>query len=201
MTHQTPINVQPEGEPTMKNRQLTSEELAAFATVCNGGYEDQPLWSEIQPGLWMGGTADNDVTEYGHRGPAITNGHFDTVVTLYAQANPVDWYVKEVRLGFFDHSEVDLDEHDLAHAARAAYRDWVRGKRVLIRCQAGWNRSGLITALVLLLDGKTPDDAIEVLRERRSPYALCNEDFVRWLHEHGPGFVARISDQPSLRAA
>ena len=76
----------------MKNRQLTSEELSALATFCNRGYEDQPLWSEIEPGLWMGGTADDDVTEYGHRRPAITNEHFDTVVTLYAQANPVDWY-------------------------------------------------------------------------------------------------------------
>ena len=162
---------------------------------------DGALWSEILPGLWMGGTADDDVTRYGASEPAITRKHFDTVVTLYAWASPVDWYVKEVRLGFFDHSEVDLDEHDLAHAARAAYRDWSRGKRVLVRCQAGWNRSGLITALVLLLDGKTPDDAIALLRERRSPNALCNRDFVRWLHENGPGFVARISNQPSLRAA
>jgi len=121
----------------MKNRQLTSEELSALATFCNRGYEDQPLWSEIEPGLWMGGTADDDVTEYGHRRPAITNEHFDTVVTLYAQANPVDWYVKEVRLGFFDHSEVDLDHHDLAQAVLAAHQDWMRGKRVLIRCQAG----------------------------------------------------------------
>ena len=185
----------------MDTTHLTTEELEALAHPDLDGRFGEPLWSEILPGLWMGGTADDDVTRYGTSEPAITRKHFDTVVTLYAWASPVDWYVKEVRLGFFDHSEVDLDEHDLAHAVRAAYRDWSRGKRVLIRCQAGWNRSGLITGLVLLLDGKTPDDAIELLRERRSPNALCNRDFVRWLHEHGPGFVARISNQPSLRAA
>jgi len=185
----------------MKNTQLTSEELTALAAPGNGGHLGEPLWSEIESGLWMGGTADDDVTRYGRNTPAITNEHFDTVVTLYALASPVDWYVKEVRLGFFDHSEVDLDEHDLAHAARAAFRDWSRGKRVLIRCQAGWNRSGLITALTLMLAGKSVDEAIEQIRERRSPQALCNSDFVGWLRTIGPEFVARISDQPSLRVA
>jgi hypothetical protein len=185
----------------MKNTQFTSEELTALATPGNGGHLDEPLWSEIEPGLWMGGTADDDVTGYGRNNPVLTNEHFDTVVTLYALASPVDWYVKEVRLGFFDHSEVDLDEHDLAHAARAAFRDWSKGRRVLIRCQAGWNRSGLITALALMLAGKTANDAIALIRKRRSPHALCNSDFVDWLRTTGPGFVSRISDQPSLMAA
>lgn len=165
------------------------------------GFQDEELWSELLPGLWMGGTADHDVTMYGTDDPEITREHFDTVVTLYAWAGPVDWYVKEVRLGFFDHNEVDLDEHDLAHAVRVAYRDWSRGKRVLVRCQAGWNRSGLIMALVLLLAGKSVDEAIALLREKRSPRALSNSHFVRWLREKGPEFVARISDQPSLRVA
>jgi hypothetical protein len=185
----------------MQKKQLTSEELTALAAPGSGGHLGEPLWSEVEPGLWMGGTADDDVTRYGKSTPAITNEHFDTVVTLYAQANPVDWYVKEIRLGFFDHSEVDLDEHDLAHAARAAFRDWSRGKRVLVRCQAGWNRSGLITALTLMLAGRSAEDAIELIRERRSPHALCNSDFVGWLRTIGPEFVARISDQPSLRVA
>lgn len=184
----------------MKTSHLTTEELEALARP-DYGYFGESLWSEILPGLWMGGTADDDVTRFGQEAPAITPAHFDTVVTLYAWAGPVDWYVKEVRLGFFDHSEVDLDEHDLAHAVRAAFRDWKRGKRVLIRCQAGWNRSGLITALVLLLEGYTPEQAVETLRQKRSAHALSNSHFVRWLHTKGPEFVARISDQPSLMVA
>ena len=184
----------------MKKSHLTTEELEALARP-DYGYFGEPLWSEILPGLWMGGTADEDVTRNGQDAPAITPAHFDTVVTLYAWAGPVDWYVKEVRLGFFDHNEVDLDEHDLAHAVRAAFRDWKRGKRVLIRCQAGWNRSGLITALVLMLGGFNPEDAIDTVRANRSPHALCNSDFVGWLHTNGPAFVSRISNQPSLMAA
>ncbi len=164
-------------------------------------YQEEELWSEILPGLYQGGTDYDDEVRFGRHTPVITRKHFDTVVTLYASAQPVDWYVKEVRLGFFDHNEVDLDEHDLANAVRTAYRDWSRGKRVLIRCQAGWNRSGLITALVLLLHGYNAGDAIALIREKRSKNALCNRHFEQWIHLNGPGFVARISDSPSLLVA
>lgn len=161
----------------------------------------EALWSEILPGLYQGGTADHDKMGHGPHRPMITPAHFDTVITLYANAGPVDWYVKEVRLGFFDHSEVDIDKHDLAHAVRIAYRDWKRGKRVLIRCQAGWNRSGLVMALTLLMAGYTPDKAITMLREKRSPYALCNHYFEKWIRTHGESFVARMSKSPSFMAA
>lgn len=53
--------------------------------------------------------------------------------------------------------------------------------RVLIRCQAGLNRSGLVTALVLMLDGHSATEAVNQLRARRSPWALCNDAFVDWL--------------------
>jgi len=52
-----------------------------------------------------------------------------------------------------------------------------------------------------MLSGESVDDAIDLLRENRSPYALCNPDFVDWLHAEGPGFITRMSDQPSLMAA
>jgi len=162
---------------------------------------DEELWSEILPGLYQGGTADYDDRTFGRTAPVITPEHFDTVITLYAHAGPVDWYVKEVRLGFFDHNEVDLDEHDLAHAVRIAFRDWKRGKRVLIRCQAGWNRSGLIMALTLMLEGYTPDDAISLIRANRSEYALCNDYFEWWIRTEGEAFVSRIGKSPSYMAA
>jgi hypothetical protein len=161
-------------------------------------YDTEELWSEILPGLYQGGTDGADERMFVNVPAQITRKDFDTVVTLYANAGPVDWYVKEVRLGFFDYDEVDLDEHDLAHAVRIALRDWMRGRKVLIRCQAGWNRSGLVTALVLLKAGYTPEDAIELIREKRSAFALCNDHFVDWIYAHGEAFVARITDSPSL---
>ena len=47
----------------------------------------------------------------------------------------------------------------------------------------GWNRSGLVLALVLLLDGYSADEAIELIREKRSPYALSNSSFVRFIKD------------------
>jgi hypothetical protein len=158
-------------------------------TAPDWGFTNGQLWSEILPGLWMGGTADSDVE--GGRNPEgkITGEHFNTVVTLYASANPVGWYVKELRLGFYDHEEVDVDANDLHQVVQAAHEDWKAGRKVLIRCQAGLNRSGLVTALVLARDGMPIDDAIDLLRQKRSPAALCNPEFVDWLRANHDVFV------------
>ena len=63
------------------------------------------------------------------------------------------------------------------------YEEWRSGKKVLVRCAAGWNRSGLVTVLALMKDGHGAKDAIDLIRARRSPQALCNEDFVRYLED------------------
>ena len=153
-------------------------------TSPKGGYgNNQDLWSEILPGLWMGGTGDDSVLTSFQVQPEITNLHFDTVVTLYASALPVDWYVKELRLGFFDHDKVDIDAHDLDQVVQSAHADWQAGKRVLIRCQAGWNRSGLVTALVLMREGYRSFEAIELIRQMRSGNALCNRSFEQFLRD------------------
>lgn len=47
----------------------------------------------------------------------------------------------------------------------------------LVHCQAGLNRSGLVTALALILDGMTPGEAIALLREKRCAAVLCNAAF------------------------
>jgi len=144
----------------------------------------QDLYSEILPGLWQGGTHDFDTLEFPKEYPIWkSKAEFDSVATLYAIAHPVGWGVAERRYGFPDSalSEKDIPEiHDIADWA---HREWKSGKKVLIRCQAGWNRSGLITALVLIRQGYKPEDAITLIRTRRSPHALCNEDFVRYLED------------------
>jgi hypothetical protein len=37
--------------------------------------------------------------------------------------------------------------------------------------------------LALMKDGHKAKDAIDLIRARRSPHALCNEDFVRYLED------------------
>lgn len=53
-------------------------------------------------------------------------------------------------------------------------------------CQAGLNRSGLLTGLALVLDGMAPVDAIALLRRQRSPMVLCNDVFENWLLNYQP---------------
>jgi len=94
----------------------------------------------------------------------------------------------EARLVFIGRRGWHVDA--VIDAAEWAHGLWRRGQRVLIRCQAGLNRSGLVTALVLLLDGWDPADAIEEIRTRRSPWALCNQQFADWLLDEAPSALA-----------
>ena len=58
---------------------------------------------------------------------------------------------------------------------------WLDGAEVLIRCQAGMNRSGLVTALVLVMAGLTPAQAVALIRRQRGSARLFNQHFVTWL--------------------
>lgn len=144
-----------------------------------------PLWSEVLNGLWQGGTHDLDVDRQ-LKVPMITNKEFDTVITMYAYANPVDWFVKEFRYGVWDSDINKMNTEELLDIVRIAHSDWKKGKKVLIRCQAGWNRSGLVTALVLIRDGMDARKAIDLIRKTRSEYALCNKSFEDFLIEQDP---------------
>jgi protein-tyrosine phosphatase len=58
---------------------------------------------------------------------------------------------------------------------------WVNAGRkdgpTLVHCQAGLNRSSLVACVALILDGMKSDDAVALLREKRSPACLCNPAF------------------------
>ncbi|MFD0852847.1 hypothetical protein ACFQ07_11455, partial [Actinomadura adrarensis] len=65
--------------------------------------------------------------------------------------------------------------------ARTASEAVLAGRRVLIRCHSGYNRSGLVTAQALVELGHSVDDAIFLIRYRRSKWALNNRLFVDYL--------------------
>jgi hypothetical protein len=159
------------------------EDTSLYAPVHDIGW-DFPLWSEILPGLWLGGTDDDDTIETGvdtYKPRMITKDDFDTVVTLYSWAQPVDWLVEEVRYGFYDSEIGHIDFSAVERAADFAYQAWKSGKRVLIRCQAGINRSSLVMAHVLMKDKYTAREAIDLMREKRSKAVLLNKHFVDYL--------------------
>lgn len=154
--------------------------------------EPKQLWNEILPNLWQGGTHDDDVI--GNKKfadpyngissdgkPFITKEDFDTVITMYQHANPVGWYVNEMRYTFPDASIALIDKRMLRTIVDYAYDSWKAGEQVLIRCQAGLNRSGLVMALVLIKEGYEPAEAIALIRDKRSGWALCNRQYEAWL--------------------
>jgi hypothetical protein len=156
-------------------------------------YPTDPF-AEILPGLFMGGTADDETVDYPMPLPDLDDlCQFDAVVTLYAFAQPMGWGVEEMRYGFADASVEHFDTDRLLRVSKWAFDRWNAGEQVLIRCQAGLNRSGLVTALTLMHAGYQPADAIKQIRQQRSQMALFNNHFVTWLVEQAPQYFANDS--------
>ena len=133
-------------------------------------------WHEVVDGLWMGGDDASPV------------GRFDHVVSLCAwgeavcpgPAGQTEWFID-------DGLEV-RDRDRIWEVAREVNQRLERGQSVLVRCQMGLNRSGLITGAVLIDRGWPPRQAIDHIRARRDELALCNTTFEAWLlRQDGPG--------------
>jgi protein-tyrosine phosphatase len=130
-----------------------------------------PFISEITKNLWQGGCED------GLQLPE----HIKHVVSLY----PWECYsvhhelLSKLEVKMFDSLEQEFTQID-------AIAQWVEhcmsSGPVLVHCQAGLNRSSLVAAKVLMLHYDwTGKQAIETLREKRSPACLCNPAFETYL--------------------
>lgn len=178
----------------LHSRQARIDALAAHlpnpslrSALAGVDHDDWPEYAPtmIVPGLFQGGTEDDDVMSVAGSDFALRGTYpFDTVVTLYASARPVPWGVEELRFGFLDAALDGEDISTVLRAAHFAHQRWADGAEVMIRCQAGMNRSGLVTALVLILAGLTPGQAITLIRRQRGQACLFNEHFVTWLMNH-----------------
>ena len=164
-------------------------------------YEPTSLYSEIIENLFMGGTDDNDVIHLPANPYARRDDlPFDSIVTMYAWARPADWKVQEYRYGIPDARISDMDLSRLRQAVNWGFKQWKKGDRVLVRCQAGLNRSGLVTALILMKSGMRPEDAIRTIRTNRADIALFNEHYVRWLMTKGEDFINQPSSDLPISA-
>ena len=169
-------------------KQEQAQLVQRFGAPVYDVYYPVDAWNEILPGLHLGGTETSDDMNSVHFGSSFGNtqtlvnkDNFDTVVTLYAWARPADWFVKELRFGIMDSDMSDFNLEDLKALVETAHADWKAGRRVLIRCQAGINRSSLVMALVLIRDGLSAKKAIELMRQQRGQAVLSNHHFVDWL--------------------
>ena len=138
--------------------------------------------TEILPRLWMGGTSEDR-----YIGGDVPPDHYDFayeydfIVTLYADAMPAPWGTVEFRLGFPDGELSGYDAARCQEMAHLAWQHWKQGRTVLVRCQQGVNRSGLVTAMILMFDGMGAEEAVALLRERRGPLVLNNPSCVDFL--------------------
>lgn len=139
-------------------------------------YLDVPLITHVEGGLWQGGCL----------GGVRLPDEFDHVVSLY----PWEKYAlgpNTTRDEIMMYDALDQGFEQVDEAAHGINWRLENDQTVLVHCQAGCNRSGLVAARVLILRGRTAAEAISLLREQRSPLVLCNEAFENWLAGIEPG--------------
>jgi hypothetical protein len=133
-----------------------------------------PFISHIEGNLYMGGCRDD----------LILPQNIKHLVSLYP------WESYRVTHGLDSFTQVKA--YDAAVEPLVPILDglasWVvaclRSGPTLVHCQAGLNRSGLVTALALMKTGRTAKEAIAFLRQKRSTFVLCNPHFERWVRSH-----------------
>ncbi|WEO95351.1 protein phosphatase [Streptomyces sp. FXJ1.172] len=138
-------------------------------------------WSEIVPGLWMGGYEVRGRS--GRVEPVVVRDQFDVVQSLlrmpgYGPDPGIEHHVWPIPDGPLDGTQLA----GVMRLASAANEALDAGLQVLVRCYHGYNRSGLVVAHALAQRGhSSPDEVIQLIRARRSAWALHNELFVEYL--------------------
>jgi len=127
-------------------------------------------YSEIEPGLWMGGCPPERAPDFA-----------DAILDVYARRDYVHSDTPRRAEPLLDFAGLP-DPELLDSLVRWVHEHRVEGRTVLVHCEAGQNRSGLVTGLYLIrFRGYSADAAIEIIRERRGPNALWNGSFLALL--------------------
>jgi protein-tyrosine phosphatase len=125
---------------------------------------------------------------------AVVRDEFDLVQTLlwvpgHGPDPGVEHHVWPIPDGPLDGTQLA----GVMRLARAAGEALDEGRKVLVRCYHGYNRSGLVVAHALVRRGHSAEQAIRLIRSRRSPWALHNELFVDYLRAGLP--TARLLEE------
>lgn len=138
-------------------------------------------YSFIADDLAIGG-----ITAYGE-----TDVRFDLYVQVayeITDQDPGDQYrhrgspVLQFRLDDTADSQIVLRQaSEVFRAVEVVKQARARGRRVLVTCAQGRNRSGIVAAEYLIQCGNKPADVVRKIQERRTG-ALTNTTFVAWLH-------------------
>jgi hypothetical protein len=136
-----------------------------------------PLVTKVDDTLWQGGCING----------VNLGGQFKHIVSLYPweRYNPGDELHSFVEVRLYDCGDIP-DPKQLKFLAQWINRCRKTGP-TLVHCQAGLNRSGLLTGYALVLGGMEPAAAIAKMRESRCSAVLCNKAFEGWLLKQKPG--------------
>lgn len=129
----------------------------------------------VHPRLWIGSKP--------RTGDVLRRAGFHVVVLAAREVQPHGFDgVEVVRAGIDDSFAPTIDEmRTVMRAGRLVAQKVLAGKRVLVTCAMGLNRSGLVTALALRnLEGLSGRKAMEVVQAHRKG-ALYNATFQRML--------------------
>ena len=151
-------------------------------------------YTKIIDGIYVGGCdyADENGREAEYH---VGRGDpFDAVVSMYGHAHKYGPYGPDGMTHHmypFADSALDEDAIGLAYRAAKTVDTEVRaGSSVLVRCQAGLNRSNLVAGIYLIAYRKMDPKAVVDLLRTRSPWVLCNDDFEAFLlNDVAPGAV------------
>jgi hypothetical protein len=137
-------------------------------------------WNEMRPGPWMGG--DYWVDSSDDLLPAVTGSEFDLVVNLFVQPGHGPDLGVEHQVAETPDAPLNVFQMGLVRQMAIIGSTTVRtGANTLVRCHAGYNRSGLVVAQTLIELGSDSRSAIDLIRRQRFPRALHNQLFEEYL--------------------
>jgi len=151
---------------------FTTHRIVGFANATGKPFS-VPLFTQIDGNLWMGGCPRGKAPE-----------HFKFIVSLYKWEpyKIADHQILTTATMFDSH---DLPDEGVLITLAKHVNEARKVGPTLVHCQAGLNRSGLITALALMESGMSASEATRLLREKRCDQVLCNPIFFAWLLGRG----------------
>lgn len=138
------------------------------------GEIEMPVFSQIAENIWQAGCPQNGIP---------LPGRFAHVVNLAGVLSYHETHVLKTST-VVDMADSSDQSMDIVDPLARLVADLSATSAVLVNCQAGLNRSGVVVARALMHRGLAAAEAIETVRARRHPKALYNQHFTDWLREN-----------------
>lgn len=154
----------------MKLADLTSQRIEGIARMGNIPFI-VPLYSQIIGNLWTGGCPVDEAPE-----------EFQFIFSFYKPEYTIRLGQTLIYTVLYDSLDGVPDRSLLDWMASSINSARLKGP-TLVHCQAGLNRSALVAGYALCRAGMSGNDAVKLIRARRSDACLCNPTFEKFLRE------------------